>query len=351
MNSVFTSVVATPIWLTAITIAKAQTATRAIVASRSGLEKPACAVAPRTRPASALATSPAITSTTSATTRFGSHSSSCRSTSDTAGSPSASKATTSAIRRTNHLTISASRPAASVVTPMFWTKPLKPERCASSLKRTARRSAATAPASAPAMSQPMTRMIRKPMTRGMALRNKANAFASEVMIASPQSFTTVIALALHASQRHAPSHAVHRELTASGREARHRAGGAPAAAVSEDAGRSIVVNARSVPPLFRHGAGEADVNVVPGRGQAGRASLGCGAFVAESAGDGGPAEGAQQVEQGVAQRRRRLWGGPGALPAGVFAPTHVARVADAVLPSPVPSVERRGANDVSETRC
>src|ERR1700682_3218426 len=119
MNRVLTMVVATPIWLTATTIAKAQTATLAMLASTSGLPRPDSAVAPRTRPASAFAASPAITSTTSATTRFGNHSRICCSTCDTDGRPSASKAVTRTIRRTHHLTSVARKPAASVGTPGF----------------------------------------------------------------------------------------------------------------------------------------------------------------------------------------------------------------------------------------
>ncbi len=173
---------------------KPHTATRAIVANRSGLLNPADAVEPRTRLPKALAAKPAITRTTTATTRFGIHSRNCCSTCETAGRPSASKATTSTIRRTNHLTISASSPEASLRTPIFRTNPLKPELWARSLKRMARNKAATAEASNPAMNQPMIRITRKPTMRGIAAKNKLRAVVSDVIRAALHSLIFILSL-------------------------------------------------------------------------------------------------------------------------------------------------------------
>ena len=187
MNSVFTSVVAIPIWLTATTIAKVQTRAEATFASMSALPSPPSEAAPRTTLLRALAASPPITSTTSATTTFGSHSSSWRNTSETAGRPRASKATTSAIRRTNHLSTRPIRPAESVSTPILATKSAKPERSARLLNLTERNSATTPFSIAEAMIQPTMTITRKPKIFGMAEKNSAIAAASEVIIAALQS--------------------------------------------------------------------------------------------------------------------------------------------------------------------
>ena len=183
------SVVAIPSWLTATMTANAHTAVRATVARTFGFVNPASAVAPRTRLASAVAASPPITSTTMATTRLGSQSRSCRSTSDTAGSPSASNATTRTMSRTNHLATDAITPAASVSGPILFTKSLKPERRARSLKWTARNRADTPLASSEARNHPTSRMTRKPMIRGMAPKKRARALVSDTRTLSPQSRT------------------------------------------------------------------------------------------------------------------------------------------------------------------
>ena len=191
MKSVLISVCAMPSWFTATTIAKAHTATLATLASMSGLLKPASAVDPRTTLASAFAARPPITSTTIATTRFGSQSSSWRSTSETAGSPSASNATTSAMSRMNHFTISATKPDASVSRPMRCTKPEMPERRARLLKWIARRMCPTARAMSDATNHPTMRMMAKPMIFGIAAKKRAIAPVSDAIMASPQSDTVV----------------------------------------------------------------------------------------------------------------------------------------------------------------
>ena len=196
MNRVFTSSFAMPIWLTATTMANAHTATLATLARRSGRPRPDSAAAPRTRRDRPLAARPPMTSAIIATTRFGNHSSSCWSTWETAGNPSASKALTRTISRTNHLAIVATKPAASVCSPSCCTKPLRPARCARSLNLTARRTDETTLARAAAMSQPMMRMSRKPITFGMAPRNRARAAVSEVMTAVPQSVTGATAVGI-----------------------------------------------------------------------------------------------------------------------------------------------------------
>ena len=130
MNSILTSVVATPIWLTATTTVNAHTAIDASLARKSGLSRSASAVIPRTSFDTALAAIPPMTSTTSATARLGSHSKRSRNTSDTAGNPSASKATTNTMRRTNQFAMDAIMPAESVSVPVLPTKSAKPERSA-----------------------------------------------------------------------------------------------------------------------------------------------------------------------------------------------------------------------------
>ena len=111
---------------------------------------------------------------------------------ETAGSPSASNATTSTISRTNHLAMVASAPEASVRIPMLWTKSVNPDFRARSLNFTALSRPATALASAAAISQPMIRITTKPIIFGMAARKRARAAASEVSRASPQLVTGVV---------------------------------------------------------------------------------------------------------------------------------------------------------------
>src|SRR5256885_424177 len=168
-------------------MANTQTAARAMLAMRSGWPKPALAVAPRTRPAAALASRPPITSTTMATIRFGSHSRSWRSTSDTAGSPSASKATTSTISFMNQFATMARKPAQSCCTPILRTKLPKPERSARSLKCTARNRRAASLAISPATNQPTTRITANAITLGIAAKNMARLPASAGSIASDAS--------------------------------------------------------------------------------------------------------------------------------------------------------------------
>ena len=168
-------------------MAKIQTPARATLAMMSGWRKPALAVAPRVTPAAALASSPPITSTAMATARLGSQSSSCRSTSDTAGNPSASKATTSTISRMNHFATRARNPAGSVCTPILRTKPAKPERAERSLNRMPRKRAAASRAMRLAINQPTTRITAKAMILGIAAKNIIKPPASEVSIASDQS--------------------------------------------------------------------------------------------------------------------------------------------------------------------
>jgi hypothetical protein len=114
-------------------------------------------------------------STTNATAKLGNQMRSCLKTSETAGRPSASNATTSAIRRMNHFVMRLTNPTESVCTPELVTNPAKPERVAMSLNRTLRNSAAAPRATSEAMSQPMAIMMRKPITFGMAARNSASA--------------------------------------------------------------------------------------------------------------------------------------------------------------------------------
>ena len=129
-----------------------------------------------------------MTSTTRATTRLGSQSSSCWRTPETAGSPSVSKATTSVMSRTNHLTMPAITPAESSLTPVFCTKVGEPgasseiveldgmEQGLDAATRAARR-----------RSSPRSELRAKPMIRGMADRKVFSAPARDALSASPVS--------------------------------------------------------------------------------------------------------------------------------------------------------------------
>ena len=110
-----------------------------------------------------------------ATTRFGSQSNSCRITSETAGRPSTSNATSSTTIRTSHFTRPETIPAESVPVPILAMKSASPDFCISSSKRIARRSLVTPRASIDDTNQPIATMMMKPSIRGIALRIIENA--------------------------------------------------------------------------------------------------------------------------------------------------------------------------------
>jgi hypothetical protein len=164
-----------PIWLTATTMAKAQTTAEATLARKLALDMPASLAAPRTTLLSARAARPPITSTTSATTTLGSHSSSWRSTSDTAGRPSASKATTSAISRTNHFTTRPIMPAGVGVHAHLLHEVARPALVGQVVERTERSTAARPFSTSEAMNQPTMRIRREADDLGMASPSPTSA--------------------------------------------------------------------------------------------------------------------------------------------------------------------------------
>ena len=162
-----------------MTIANAHTAVLATFDNVSGFLNPPSAVAPRTMLPSARAAIPPMNRITIATTRFGSQSRNWLITSDTAGSPSMSKATSSTTMRTSHFTSVATIVAGSVPVPIFVMKSPSPDRCISSSNRIARSSPVTARASSDDTNQPIATMTMKPRIRGIAPRIISKASRNE----------------------------------------------------------------------------------------------------------------------------------------------------------------------------
>ena len=168
----------------ATTIANAHTVVRTTFDSVSGFANPASAVAPLTMLANARAAIPPMKSTKIATTRFGSHSSSCLITSETAGKPSTSNATSSTTTRTSHFTNPATMAAGSNPVPILFRKSERPERCISSSNRIARNNPVTARARIDDMNQPIATTMMKPSIRGIALMIIENASRNDCISAA-----------------------------------------------------------------------------------------------------------------------------------------------------------------------
>ena len=146
----------------------------------------------RTMLPSARAAIPPMKRTKIATTRFGSHNSSCRITSETAGSPSASNATSSTTTRTIHFTTPATIPTESIPVPILFMKSESPDFCISSSNRITRRSPVTPFASNDETNQPIATMMMNASILGIAPRTIAKASRNDVISVSVKEGRTTV---------------------------------------------------------------------------------------------------------------------------------------------------------------